>query len=45
MTSTDSITKLRCIDCMDHNIISELSRDDGYDVCLDVDLMFNVYWV
>ena len=28
----DSITKLRCIDCMDRIVISELSRDDSYDV-------------
>ena len=41
----DSIRKLRCIDCMDCNVISELSRDDDYDVCLDVGLMFNVYRV
>ena len=29
---------------MDRNVIY-LSRDDSYDVCLDVDLMFNVYCV
>ena len=30
---------------MDRNIICELSRDDSYDVCLDIDLKFNVYCV
>ena len=27
---------------MDHIILFELSRDDCYDVCLDIDLKFNV---
>ena len=27
------------------NVISKLNWDDGYDVCLDVNLMCNVYCV
>ena len=30
------------VDCMNHNVICELSKNDGYDECLDVDPVFNV---
>ena len=41
----DSTIKLKCIDCMYCNVISKLNWDDDYDVCLDVNLMCNVYCV